>query len=60
MRKLLPFLFTITVSWLCLCAQAAELRLPEHSVAGESITIGTTGEGEGVLYRHSESLPIQF
>jgi hypothetical protein len=50
MRKLLFFVFAIAVSWLCVSAHAAELRLPERSVAGESITIGTTGEGEGVLY----------
>jgi hypothetical protein len=50
MRKVLPFMFAIAVSWLCVHAHAAEPRLPERSVAGESITIGTTGEGEGVLY----------
>lgn len=31
-------------------AQAGELHLPQNAVAGQLITVGTSGEGEGTLY----------
>ncbi|HEY6305036.1 MAG TPA: hypothetical protein VI488_01095 [Candidatus Angelobacter sp.] len=37
----------------CLAAssgQAQELRLPQNGVAGQAMTVGTTGSGEGTLY----------
>lgn len=37
----------------CVAARSArggELRLPQNAVAGQPITVGTSGEGEGTLY----------
>ena len=31
-------------------ARAADLKLPDHAVAGQSITIGTSGDGSVTLY----------
>src|SRR5262249_6058094 len=50
MRKFFVPAFAIATAWFSVFASAAELRLPGNAVAGQSITIGFTGEGDGVLY----------
>ena len=35
---------------LAIPALAADLRLPEKAVAGQAVSIGTSGSGEGTLY----------
>ncbi|HLZ00442.1 MAG TPA: hypothetical protein VKT33_15390 [Candidatus Angelobacter sp.] len=50
MRRLLLALLTIAV---CLfaadCARGDQLRLPDQAVAGQALTIGTSGSGEATL-----------
>jgi hypothetical protein len=48
MRKFILFA-SITVA-LSVLARASDLRVPEKSVAGEGVTIGVGGTGDGVLY----------
>jgi len=31
-------------------ARGAELRLPQNAVAGQTMTVGTSGSGDGTLY----------
>src|SRR5262245_10862485 len=50
MRKRLSLALVLVAARLCVSAQAPEFRVPEHAVAGESLTIAATGGGEGVLY----------
>jgi len=47
-------LISILVIVMCLfaveVARAADLKIPDHTVAGQSITIGTSGDGSATLY----------
>jgi hypothetical protein len=45
-------ILTSIVTALCCasCCWAADLRLPEKAVAGETVSIGTSGSGSGTLY----------
>jgi hypothetical protein len=50
MRKLLFIAMTIAACWFAASrANAAELRVPEHAVAGQDLQIATTGSGQGTL-----------
>jgi hypothetical protein len=51
MRKLAFIALTVAACWFAASrANGAELRLPERAVAGEALSIGTSGTGEGTLY----------
>jgi hypothetical protein len=44
-RFLLAFIVLVSAS-----SRSQEIRVPQNAVAGQAITLGTTGEGEGTLY----------
>ena len=48
------FFFYLLMTIMCVfaakVARAADLKLPDHAVAGQSITIGTSGDGSVTLY----------
>ena len=51
MRKVIWIALLIAVCWFAEdIARAADLRLPQNAMAGQNMTIGTTGEGSGTLY----------
>jgi hypothetical protein len=51
MRRLLLIVSLLLTCWFAAdSARAAELRLPQNAVAGQPMTIGTSGSGEGTLY----------
>jgi hypothetical protein len=51
MRKLTFIALTIAACWFAASrANGAELRIPDKAVAGENLSIGTSGSGEGILY----------
>lgn len=52
MRRLLIYLFTILACWFAAdSARGAELRLPQNgAIAGQPLTVGTSGQGEATLY----------
>lgn len=51
MRKLILIVSLILACWFAAdSARAADIRLPQNAVAGQPMTIGTSGEGEGTLY----------
>jgi hypothetical protein len=51
MRKLAFITLVIAVCWFAEdWARAAELRVPQNATAGQPLTIGTTGNGDGTLY----------
>lgn len=50
MRKLIFFVFMAFACWFAAdSARGAELRLPQNAVAGQPMTIGTSGSGSGTL-----------
>jgi hypothetical protein len=50
-RKSLSIPFIIAAAWFAAdLARAGDLRLPPHPVAGEAMTLRTTGEGDATLY----------
>ena len=50
MRKLIFFVFMAFTCWFAAdSARGAELRLPQNAVAGEPMTVGTSGSGSGTL-----------
>jgi len=51
MRKLLLYAAFILTCWFAAdSARGAELRLPENATAGQPMTVGTSGQGDAVLY----------
>jgi len=52
MRKIAFFIaLTIVACWFAADrARAAELRIPQNATAGQPLSIGTSGSGEGTLY----------
>lgn len=51
MRKLAFIALTIAACWFAASrANGAELRIPDKAIAGENLSIATTGSGEGTLY----------
>jgi hypothetical protein len=51
MRKLGLIIFLILTCWFAEdSARGADLRLPQNAIAGQPMTIGTSGSGEGTLY----------
>ena len=51
MRKLALTVLIIAACWFAAdCARADELRLPQNPVAGQPMSIGTTGSGSATLY----------
>lgn len=51
MRKLILFVIITLICWFAAdSARAADLRLPQDAVAGQSMTVGTSGSGNGTLY----------
>jgi hypothetical protein len=60
MSKLAIVGAVLAVCWLAPArAQAAELRLPESAVAGQPLSIGTSGEGEARVYLVGPAQVIQ-
>jgi hypothetical protein len=50
-RKFLLIAYTIAAAWFAAdLARAANLRVPPHPVAGEPLTLTTSGEGDATLY----------
>ena len=51
MRKLILIGLAIAACWFASAqANAAELRIPQTAVAGQALSIGTSGNGEGTFY----------
>jgi hypothetical protein len=51
MRKLVVIAMTIAACWFAASrANAAELRIPDHAVAGQDLQIATSGGGSGTLW----------
>lgn len=51
MRRLIFIGLVIAASWFAANrANAAELRIPQNPVAGQDMSIGTSGSGDGTLY----------
>lgn len=51
MRRLILYTIFVLTCWFAAdSARGAELRLPQNATAGQPMTIGTSGEGEGTLY----------
>ncbi|HLJ30467.1 MAG TPA: hypothetical protein VKY85_27430 [Candidatus Angelobacter sp.] len=51
MRRLILYtMFALTCWFAADSARGAELRLPQNATAGQRMTIGASGEGEGTLY----------
>jgi hypothetical protein len=51
MRRVGLIVFLILMCWFAAdSARAAQLRLPQDAVAGQPMTIGTSGSGSGTLY----------
>jgi hypothetical protein len=51
MRKLVVIAMTIAACWFAASrANAAELRVPDHAVAGQDLQIATSGGGSGTLW----------
>jgi len=51
MRTLILFLLITAVCWFAVdSANAGDLRLPQNAVAGQPISIGVGGDGDGTLY----------
>ncbi len=51
MRKLILIGLAIAACWFASAqANAAELRIPQTAVAGQALSIGTTGNGDATLY----------
>jgi hypothetical protein len=51
MRKLILIGLAIAACWFASAqANAAELRIPQTAVAGQALSIGTTGSGDATLY----------
>jgi hypothetical protein len=51
MRKLLLFILLVLTCWLATdWARAAELKVPANAVAGEPLSLSTSGSGEATLY----------
>ncbi|HET9792098.1 MAG TPA: hypothetical protein VFR08_12405 [Candidatus Angelobacter sp.] len=51
MRKLILIVLAIAACWFASAqANAAELRIPQTAVAGQALSIGTSGNGEGTFY----------
>lgn len=51
MRKLLLYAIATLACWFAAdSARGAELRVPQDATAGQSITIGTSGQGDATLY----------
>ena len=50
MRRLMLFALLILACWFAAdSARGAELRLPQNAVAGQPMTVGTSGSGDGTL-----------
>ena len=51
MRKLAYITLLVLICWFAVdCARAAELRVPQNAIAGQPLSIGTSGSGDGTLY----------
>ena len=51
MRRFVLFGILVLICWFAAdSARAAELRVPQNAVAGQSLTIGTSGEGDATLF----------
>src|SRR5262249_30998520 len=51
MRRLMFLALLILTCWFAAdSARGAELRLPQNAVAGQPMSIGTSGTGDGTLY----------
>lgn len=51
MRRLLIYLFTVLACWFAVdSARGADLRFPQKAIAGQPLTIGTSGQGKATLY----------
>jgi hypothetical protein len=51
MRRLVLYAIVIMVCWFAADrARGAGLQLPQNGIAGQPMTIGTTGQGDGTLY----------
>jgi hypothetical protein len=51
MRKLILIVLAIAACWFASAqANAAELRIPQTAVAGQALSIGTSGSGDGTFY----------
>jgi hypothetical protein len=59
MPKVAIVSIVLAACWLAARAQAAEIRLPENAVAGQAMTIGTSGQGEAGLFLVGPAQVIQ-
>lgn len=60
MNRLFLYLLTIVMCVFAAgVARAADLKLPDHAVAGQSITIGTSGDGSATLYVYGPAQAIK-
>ena len=51
MRRFVLFGFLVLICWFAAdSARAAELRIPQNAVAGQPLTLGTSGEGDATLF----------
>ncbi|HEY6972346.1 MAG TPA: hypothetical protein VJA94_24255 [Candidatus Angelobacter sp.] len=51
MRRFLLIAFLVLICWFAAdSARAAELRVPQNAVAGQPLTIGTSGDGDATLF----------
>src|SRR5579864_9500080 len=51
MRRIVFLAIMALICWFAAdSARAAELRLPQDAVAGQPMTVGTSGSGDGTLY----------
>jgi hypothetical protein len=51
MRRLILYAIVILTCWFAAdSARGAELRVPQNATAGQPMTIGTSGQGDGTLY----------
>ena len=61
MRKVIVVSLLIAVCWFAAdCARAAELNLPKEAVAGQPLTIGTSGSGTLYLIGPGEVIKREF
>jgi hypothetical protein len=49
-RILISILVIVMCVFAIEAARAADLKIPDHTVAGQSITVGTSGDGSATLY----------